>query len=585
MLERELDSCIAARRTKLILDELQFARNRLLGEQMELLAERKRCVEVDAQETGEFDPTKPQYMDERLAVIEEELGVINMRIGEVEEEARRQMIGIWGGVDVVAMQQQTTAQQQPGTNTAPGVQPADGASLATTTTAPEMVPTIPSITDADRGWENAVNLLKSLDPAEMDFVAIQFMSELVQLRSTNRDLDIRLAEREKMVLELRAALDIMRGAALEAAIDYEKKISEIQDEARKIVEQVRGFALHHAQQQQLEMQQQMQLQMQMKEGEFAALLRQGKVGSGVDGSQQKDRTDGEKDEAREDSSVREAGGQAGIDGKPLPSRQSSETSDVASSEKHMEVSIDDQIPIVIHGDGDAQEATSPPNPSSKEQRSSTSEEHNFSWRHSILLDSLPPPPPRSPDVPVWTRHSRNPAEAAEKVLAEAIRNKDGVNSNGVDPSNASSGDSTTDRGDTSSTRSNDRLHYPTPAPAPGSDMPNNRSSLARTLADMKDDVRKSRELTMKFDALLALFGSDPSPYVTQYQSGMGSGSADGYATDNDVLARRIIRPVSAPIPSNMHRGRFASGNELGEGVKRSPLRHSMFQDNSSAWSE
>lgn len=193
MLEKELDSCIRQKRLLFKLDELKQTESRLSGEQRELLAERERCI---AHDTSHNLPRQEQYyMDERLDCIDYETALIKSRVVELDNQLsliNKADDGVVGSKEDMTMEQ-----------------------------------------DA---FENAENILKSLDGEEMQVVSGLLMKETVDLRVSSIDKDMKLAEKEKMLLELRAVLETTRAAALKTSMQFEAKIVEIQDDARRIVD-------------------------------------------------------------------------------------------------------------------------------------------------------------------------------------------------------------------------------------------------------------------------------------------------------------------------------------------------------------
>ncbi|TPX63882.1 hypothetical protein CcCBS67573_g08563 [Chytriomyces confervae] len=193
MIEKELATAVTFRIAALELEVMKGARDRLIGEQKELLAERDRCVEAEAQVTGVWDTQKPQYMDDRLGVIDMEVAMANARIRNMEDEIRlgraAAALSSFGSSDQGSMS--------------------------------------PTSTHADLGWDNAVNLTKSLDIVELEFVAILFLEDMVDCKIHVQSLERKLADYEKSVTELRASMSTMRSAALQTAIAYRKELETI----------------------------------------------------------------------------------------------------------------------------------------------------------------------------------------------------------------------------------------------------------------------------------------------------------------------------------------------------------------------
>jgi hypothetical protein len=183
MLEKELESCIRQKRLSFKLDELKETSVKLIGEQKELLAERERCIAHDL--SHGLMKQEGYYMDERLDCIDYENALIKSRVSELECQ------------------------------------------LSVAESASE---------DREDAFENAENILKSLDVQEIQVVSGLLMKETVELRVESIDKDIKLGEKEKMLLELRAVLETVRAVALRTSMGFEKRILEIQGDARRVLE-------------------------------------------------------------------------------------------------------------------------------------------------------------------------------------------------------------------------------------------------------------------------------------------------------------------------------------------------------------
>lgn len=193
MLEKELAECIKSRSNIFRLDELRQNRERLLGEQKELVFEREKWVQIEAStniNNGDDADAQRYYMDDRLDMIEEELTLLDSQIIDAENVAA---VTSSSGCD-------------------------GDASFSSTLSS--------DFTNSE-AWENAVNLLRSLDPMELRIVSQQYLSEAVHLRLSNLDLDIRLADGERRINDLKTALEIVRAAALENSIEFEERIEEM----------------------------------------------------------------------------------------------------------------------------------------------------------------------------------------------------------------------------------------------------------------------------------------------------------------------------------------------------------------------
>jgi hypothetical protein len=89
---------------------------------------------------------------------------------------------------------------------------------------------------------SATNLLHSLDVNEIEIVASNFIEDLVDLRVKYKNTESKLAEREKAVTDFRNALETMRGAALQTAMEYRQELEEVKAEATKQIESLLSSA-------------------------------------------------------------------------------------------------------------------------------------------------------------------------------------------------------------------------------------------------------------------------------------------------------------------------------------------------------
>ena len=197
-IEKELWMCQNAKKISFAVRDLEGTKERLMSEQRELLVEREKCVEMDADETGFMDPNKPQYMDDRLTVIADELDVLDMRLDEFRmqtlqvTEQQLQEYGIEGRSEV-------------------------------------------NLEDGQIAWNNVASMLSSLRSEEILVLIQEYLDELMNARVYQEDLTSKISEKEKIVIELRAALDLMRNAAMEAAMDAERRLSEAQQYSRRLL--------------------------------------------------------------------------------------------------------------------------------------------------------------------------------------------------------------------------------------------------------------------------------------------------------------------------------------------------------------
>jgi hypothetical protein len=170
MVDKELAACVLCRRTQKKLQELHKTRQKLHGEQKELLEERKRIIKAHEKKTGIYDPDSPQYMDERVQAIDSSISAIDEKVCHLEDLLKRNK----GIIDEE-------------------LQGGEG---------------------VDLNWENALNLLKSLDRSEMENAIGYFLDDLVSLKVEREDSISKEMERDGMISNLKRMVEVLRTAML-----------------------------------------------------------------------------------------------------------------------------------------------------------------------------------------------------------------------------------------------------------------------------------------------------------------------------------------------------------------------------------
>ncbi|KAJ3306149.1 Kinesin-like protein kif21b [Kappamyces sp. JEL0829] len=165
MVDKELAVTVLCRKTQKTLQQLQKVRNRLTEEQKELIAERKRVVEANYRETGVRDEKSPQYMDERVQSIDIEVASIDNSMIELEDRLKQSS----GVLDTSFV----------------------GEAISNS---------------VDLNWENALNLLKSLDRIELEATLAYFLEDVVTLRALEDDYVQELESKEQSVANLKQQL-------------------------------------------------------------------------------------------------------------------------------------------------------------------------------------------------------------------------------------------------------------------------------------------------------------------------------------------------------------------------------------------
>ena len=169
MVDKELHSTVLCRKTQKTLQNYKMVRKRLIDEQKELIAERKRVVEANYKATKIYDEKSPQYMDERVQSIDLEVASIDNSMVELEATLQRHS-GILESGYV-----------------------GDEGSQA-----------------VDLNWENALNLLKSLDRNELEATIAYFLEDVVALRTMEDEYSQEIESKEKVVANLKQQLEEMQ---------------------------------------------------------------------------------------------------------------------------------------------------------------------------------------------------------------------------------------------------------------------------------------------------------------------------------------------------------------------------------------
>jgi hypothetical protein len=158
MIDKELSITVLCRKTQKTLQQLQQVRNRLIEEQKELIAERKRVIEAQARVSGIRNEKEPQYMDDRVQSIDLEVASIDNSMIEMEQRLKKNS-GIL-----------------------------DSSFLGET---------VSSLVDLN--WENALNILKSLERIELEATLAYFLEDVVTLRATEEEF-VQEIEQKDLVL-------------------------------------------------------------------------------------------------------------------------------------------------------------------------------------------------------------------------------------------------------------------------------------------------------------------------------------------------------------------------------------------------
>ncbi|KAJ3161699.1 hypothetical protein HDU86_006469 [Geranomyces michiganensis] len=176
LLDKELETCVAVRRAQKKVDSLKAPLAKLVGEQRVLLDEREKVVRAEEAISGRYEPEAWQYMDGRLAELDQAISVFSDEIAKCQSLIKRSTVN--GGTDVP---------QQP----------------------------------LEVGWENALNLLRTVDPFELEAVIELYLDDVVGLRhaleesrNEGSELHTKLKEKEAMIADLSISLQQAKSAII-----------------------------------------------------------------------------------------------------------------------------------------------------------------------------------------------------------------------------------------------------------------------------------------------------------------------------------------------------------------------------------
>ncbi|KAJ3367185.1 Kinesin-like protein kif21a [Allomyces arbusculus] len=189
-LRRDMEAVIVDKQRHHSLRALHNKRNKLMGERAELCAERDRIVEMEAEQQGTRpDYTKPQYMDDRIELIDAELAYLEERIKCTQDEITQD--------DMEADQNEVVEADGNGRRR----RPSDSSP-----------------------YERLCQLAQSLPRHETLPLFQQILDDFIETQVVVRNQSIEMRNLEAQNAELRKDLLMMRSAAMQTAIKYETKL-------------------------------------------------------------------------------------------------------------------------------------------------------------------------------------------------------------------------------------------------------------------------------------------------------------------------------------------------------------------------
>ncbi|KAK3836701.1 MAG: hypothetical protein J3R72DRAFT_371290, partial [Linnemannia gamsii] len=221
VIDRAIYGYISGQHAINVMEDMLKKRERLKNEKQELEAERLRVVQ--AQEENAITKggllldfaSEPQYMDDRITMIDAEVAYINARIRALQAEAAAlgfvtavdknhhysdEETGLDGTRDEEELM--TKLIRQGMAEDAMGLPPGSGASVA---------------------FESSVSIIRSMDLSESREFLEMLFEDMVTVRGHENGLQVQVSNQEKVIEELKRALQAMRQAAVGATLGYEKR--------------------------------------------------------------------------------------------------------------------------------------------------------------------------------------------------------------------------------------------------------------------------------------------------------------------------------------------------------------------------
>ncbi|KAF9108512.1 Kinesin-like protein kif21b [Mortierella sp. AM989] len=225
VIDRAIYGYISGQHAINLMEDLLKKRQRLRSEKQELEQERVRVVEAQeesaiANGTIMLDfASEPQYMDDRLAMIDAEVAYVNARIRALQAEAAalgfvtalEKNYEVDGKDDEEEMM--TKLIRQGMADDAMGLPPGSGAAVA---------------------FESSISILRSLDLNEAKEFLEMLFEDMVSVRANENTLLVQVKNQEKVIEELKRALLAMRQAAVGATLGYEKRCDGLEQKLRQL---------------------------------------------------------------------------------------------------------------------------------------------------------------------------------------------------------------------------------------------------------------------------------------------------------------------------------------------------------------
>ncbi|KAF9210599.1 hypothetical protein BGZ59_009216 [Podila verticillata] len=229
VIDRAIYGYISGQHAINVMEDMLKKRERLRTEKIELEQERQRVVQAQEEnalangsEMLDF-ASEPQYMDDRITMIDAEITYINARALQAEAAALGFVTSIEKGhhIHEETRDGSTTDEEELMTklirqgmaDDAMGLPPGSGATVA---------------------FESSIRILRSMDLNESREFLEMLFEDMVAVRSHENGLQVQVINQEKVIEELKRALQAMRRAAVGATLGYEKRCDGLEQKLRQL---------------------------------------------------------------------------------------------------------------------------------------------------------------------------------------------------------------------------------------------------------------------------------------------------------------------------------------------------------------
>lgn len=230
VIDRAIYGYISGQHAINVMEDMLKKRERLRTEKIELEQERQRVVQAQEEnalangsEMLDF-ASEPQYMDDRITMIDAEITYINARIRALQAEAAA--LGFVTSIEKGLHHEET----RDGSTT-------DEEELMTKLIRQGMAEDamgLPPGSGATVAFESSIRILRSMDLNESREFLEMLFEDMVAVRSHENGLQVQVINQEKVIEELKRALQAMRRAAVGATLGYEKRCDGLEQKLRQL---------------------------------------------------------------------------------------------------------------------------------------------------------------------------------------------------------------------------------------------------------------------------------------------------------------------------------------------------------------